>query len=165
MPEVDQYLPIILFDDHLKGVFPLALPQSPHVAATAWCFLFALCRYTDGLFSSPLFYSQWCAPIRTQQHRLQTYIFINLFLDPGELQWLITIFRSRGIPSGKCSIDVRMTHPSMCLHHPKLHTDRSSFEVWSIHPRSPNFWLSWAPQVQFAGFIIVDIFLQVTNKC
>ena len=35
-------------------------------------------------------------PIRAQQHQYRTYVvFIVLFLDPGEFQWLNTIFRSR----------------------------------------------------------------------
>ena len=32
MSEVDQYLPIIILGNHVDGVFPIALPQSPHAA-------------------------------------------------------------------------------------------------------------------------------------
>ena len=65
MPEVNQYFTLILLDSHVEGVFPFALSQNPHASA-ACCFLFALCRHTDVLFSPILLYSQGCWPIRGQ---------------------------------------------------------------------------------------------------
>ena len=65
MPEVNQHFTIILFDSHVEGVFPFALPQSPHAAA-ACCFLFALCWHTDAQLSPLLFCSQGYRPIRGQ---------------------------------------------------------------------------------------------------
>ena len=56
----------------------------------------------------PILYSLY-RPIRAHQHRRRAYVVVvDLFLDPGEFQWLITIFRSQGIPVGERLINVDM---------------------------------------------------------
>ena len=79
MLEVNQYLPIIVLDDYVESIFPFALPQSPHVAVGC-CFLFAVCRYTNTLFSPLLFNSQRCRPIREQCGEVYFFSYRSLYM-------------------------------------------------------------------------------------